>query len=55
MKNNKFKVGDLVNSSHGGIGIVTGVYHLNWSYLWVGFLNGMETTVHQDFLEVVCK
>ena len=55
MKNNKFKVGDLVKNKHDGIGIITGVYHLNWSYLWVGFLSGLETTVHQDFLEVVCK
>ena len=51
MKNSKFKVGDLVNNKHDGIGIITGVYHLNWSYLWVNFLNGMETTVHQKFLE----
>tara|TARA_Y100000114_G_scaffold99402_1_gene92575 strand:+ start:2007 stop:2180 length:174 start_codon:yes stop_codon:yes gene_type:complete len=51
MKNNKFKVGDLVNNKHDGIGIITGVYHLNWNYLWVSFLNGMETTVHQKFLE----
>ena len=55
MRNNKFKVGDLVKNKNDGIGIVTGVYHLNWSYLWVRFINDMETTIHQDFLEVVCK
>ena len=55
MKNNKFKIGDLVKNEHDGIGIVTGVYHLNWSYLWVRFISDKESTVHQSHLEVVCK
>lgn len=56
MKNNNFKVGDLVKNRNCGIGIVTGVYHLNWEYLWVSFFDYKETTVHQNSLEVVsCK
>lgn len=55
MKNGKFKVGDLVKNEHDGIGIITGVYHLNWSYLWVRFISDKETTIHENFLEVVCK
>jgi hypothetical protein len=55
MKNNNFKVGDLVKNKRDGIGIVTGVYHLNWEYLWVSFFSDKESTVHQDFLEAVCK
>ena len=55
MKNNKFKVGDLVRYKKGAVGIVTGVYPLNWEYLWVSFFSGKEPTVHQDCLEIVCK
>ena len=55
MKNNKFKVGDLVKNEHDGIGIVTGIYPLNWEYLWVSFFSGKEPTVHQNFLEAICK
>ena len=53
MKNNKFKVGDLVKNEHDGIGIVTGVYGLNWNYLWVRFISDKESTVHQNHLEAV--
>ncbi len=49
------KVGDLVQCSHLNLGIIIERSTANHKHWWVYWVGGESWTIHERFLEVLCK